>query len=269
LRESKLDARSIINAYSGRPEPWCLLDTHYRHMERRFARFSAETYEDEDKLREVIQKCRHVYSEAVAVLMDAWTEALAASGFQVNGVRGQERVFRDHGAPVLRGRHRVAYFLVDALRFEMGRELAGSLADEFEVELHPALGKLPSVTEIGMAALLPEADKGLELAEDKGEKLVVRVGGEAVRDRASRLDYLGQHAGVAVLPFKLGEISKPATKRKIDEGNPSLIVVTSQEIDRLGEMAEDEEETRTYMDEVLNKLSRAVLPTRPMPVKRR
>jgi hypothetical protein len=50
----------------------------------------------------------------------------------------------------------VAYFLVDAMRFEMGVELAERLP-KTEVSVRAAVGALPSITPIGMAALMPGA----------------------------------------------------------------------------------------------------------------
>ena len=48
-----------------------------------------------------------------------------------------------------------AYIFVDAMRYEMGAELAERLGRTNEVQLRPALAALPSITPIGMAALLP------------------------------------------------------------------------------------------------------------------
>jgi hypothetical protein len=53
----------------------------------------------------------------------------------------------------------VAYFLVDAMRFEMGVELAERLPKTSEVSVRAAVGALPSITPIGMAALMPGAPR--------------------------------------------------------------------------------------------------------------
>ena len=60
-----------------------------------------------------------------------------------------------------------------------------------------------------------------------------------------------------VAAFKL-EVVKLTPKRKKEIEAARLIVVTSQEIDRLGEDAADEDETRSYMEEVLEKARRAM-----------
>jgi len=44
--------------------------------------------------------------------------------------------------------------------FELARELVTLLAREFDIQLEVVIGTAPSVTEVGMAALLPRADTG-------------------------------------------------------------------------------------------------------------
>ena len=58
--------------------------------------------------------------------------------------------------------------------------------------------------------------------------------------------------------MKLGDAARLSPKRKKEVENARLVVVTSQEIDRLGEDGASEEETRAYMDDVLGKIHRAV-----------
>ena len=71
---------------------------------------------------------------------------------------------------------RVAYFLVDALRFEMGVELIRQLEGEQELTLRPAIAALPTITPVGMAALLPGASASFSVGEHKA-KLAAIIGG--------------------------------------------------------------------------------------------
>jgi PglZ domain len=257
LKAAKGEPGALLRAYATGTEPWCLLDTHYRHMERRYAQLSAETTADKGGLEKVIRQSRQAYSDAVSELAEAWTSALMAAGFTLDNFAQQDRVYSDRVAPALREGRRTAYFLVDALRYEMGRELGQSLEEEFDANVFPVLAQPPTVTEVGMAALLPDAEKGMELAE-KGGKLAVRLGGQVLQDRAARLEYFENHTDAKMMTMKLGETSRPTTKRKIEDHQPELLLVTSQEIDKLGEMGEEEDETRKYMDDVMTKLSQAV-----------
>lgn len=257
LKAGKGEASGMVQAYAKGMGPWCLLDTHYRHMEYRYAQLNAESMSDKGGLERVIRQSRQAYTDAVSVLAEAWTKVLSGTAFHVEGLAQQDRVFADRVAPALREGRRTAYFLVDALRFEMGSELAQGVDKEFDVSVFPTLAQAPTVTEVGMAALMPDADKGMELME-KGGKIAAQVGGEVLRDRAGRVEYLKDHANAKMMVAKLAEMSRPSTKRKIQEQRPELLLVTSQEIDKLGEMGEDDDDTREYMDNVLTKLSQAV-----------
>jgi hypothetical protein len=55
------------------------------------------------------------------------------------------------------GKTAYIYIWVDALRYEMARELVQTLGAERDITLTPALAAVPTITEIGMAALLPGA----------------------------------------------------------------------------------------------------------------
>lgn len=85
----------------------------------------------------------------------------------IKGLHQQRDIFEKQVKPLL-GDGKVAYVWVDALRFEMARELCRSLKDDFELEIQPAIGTIPTITEIGMAALLPKANESSK---------VVAVGG--------------------------------------------------------------------------------------------
>jgi hypothetical protein len=148
--------------------------------------------------------------------------------------------------------------LADALRYEMACEMIEGLDARFKVTLIPAIAQLPSITEIGMAALLPGADGSPEIAEAGAGKIALRLGGVLLKDRAARIKYLKENAGVRVADLKLNDLMKPS-KRVIEAiSGADLIAVTSQEIDRLGEEGGSEDEIRYYMTEVLDKLRKGI-----------
>ena len=70
------------------------------------------------------------------------------------------------------------YFLADALRYEMGRDLGMTLADTGTVRVEACASSLPTVTPFGMAALMPGADSTYKIVA-KGNDLVLR--GRSIR----------------------------------------------------------------------------------------
>ncbi len=147
--------------------------------------------------------------------------------------------------------------MVDALRYEMGAELLEGLGDDFEIKLEPGIGCLPSITSVGMAALLPGAESGLELTNASG-KLAVVIESQTLKDRQGRMDFFAKKMPKEFAVLKLAEVLKLGAKRKKELAEAKLIVVTSQEIDSLGEAGDVHADTRRWMDEMLEQLRRAV-----------
>jgi len=52
----------------------------------------------------------------------------------------------------------------------MARELCRLLKDDITLEIQPAIGMIPTITEIGMAALLPEAQESAKVLILGGSK---------------------------------------------------------------------------------------------------
>jgi hypothetical protein len=131
------------------------------------------------------------------------------------------------------------------------------MGDDYKGTVEPVIGQLPGITHVGMAALLPGAEQGLSL-EKKGTGLSVDLSGHLLATRQDRVAWIRERAGVSTAVYRLGEVVKLSPKRKKEIEAANLIVVTAQEIDRLGEEGPDEEEYRVYMDEVLEKARRAI-----------
>ncbi len=259
----------MINAYAEGLEPWCLLDTHHRHMESRWHNF--EPYgDDHDSIEKLVIRARQRYTEVGSGIARCFLQQLMRGGIPKAGsslptvhcllptdILRQRDVFESHVKPSL-GNGKIAYVWVDALRFEMGRELARLLREDFEVELNVALAAVPTVTEIGMAALLPGAHADAKVVTAGGGKLALEISGTVVKDRKDRVAFLKKHAGVAVFDAKLdGLLPKPSKKVREGIANAQLILVTSQEIDELCEK-DNITQARRQMDGVLNDLRRGL-----------
>ena len=257
LKKRKWTLDDLISAYARHAEPWMRLDREARHLESRYARFDFDGGTEGADWEKVMAKCRNEYLATLDQMAQAWTAALEAANFSAQTCSTQCVTFKEQVAPLLQKGARTAYILVDALRLEMAVELLDGLGDGFDVRLEPALGQLPSITPVGMAALMPGADQGLTL-EKQGGRLQVCLGGKRIADRAARMAFLQEKTGPETVVMKLGEIVRLTPKKKKELATPKLVVVTSQEIDRHGEEGDDEEETRLYIDDVLEKLRRGI-----------
>jgi len=261
LKKAPQSVTGMIREYAEGEEPWCLLDTKHRHMESRWYTFEPQG-DDHDSIEKLVIQARRRYMEVGCELARQFLKLLAqklptAKSLLPTEILHQREIFEKYVKPFL-GMKKTAYVWVDALRFEMGRELARLLEKDFKVELQPALAAVPTVTEIGMAALLPGAQGDARVVTAGSGKLALEINGTVIKDRKDRLTLLEKHTGMEVFDVKLDNLL-PKPSKKVRDGikNAQLILVTSQEIDELCEQ-DNITQARRQMDGVLNDLRRGV-----------
>jgi hypothetical protein len=257
IKNAPTTVPALVKAYADGDEPWCLLDTHHRHMESRKYNFEFAASDIHQGLEKLITKAEQRYTEVGSELAKHFITQFARAKHPIPGLLRQRDFFEKQVKPHL-GEHKVAYVWVDALRFEMARELSRLLTDDFTLELQPAIGTVPTITEIGMAALLPKAHESAKVVSVGGGKLALEIAGKIIKDRKDRVAFLKEHAGAPVFDAKLDDLlPKPGKKIKDGIQNAQLILITSQEIDELGE-ADNMAQARLQIDGVLSHLRRGV-----------
>jgi hypothetical protein len=235
-----------LGAYSAK-DGWYRIDQAQRQLEAWIANL------DEDPDERPLGIVRRAYEDACQLMADGFTKALAKDGWTVAGALHQTRIFSE----VVSGRPKpVAYFLVDAMRFEMGVELAGRLPKSSEVSIRAAVGVLPSITPIGMAALMPGASASFSVVEQAG-KLGARIEESFLPDLASR-----KRLATGRLPMlvdmtldELLSLQPSRLGKKLESAQ--VVIVRSQEIDHAGETGFTFQ-ARQIMDTVIDNLARAV-----------
>ncbi len=253
----------ILERYAGSlsdGEPWCELDTHHRRLERRNLEFSRGVNDEYPALEKLTTRARHRYREAAETLSGSFLDALQDAKFEVPGLPHQTETFSRHVESALKGGEKVAYLLVDALRYDMARELAQTLEHDHDLDLSVAVGVVPSITEIGMAALMPGAESGAQVVPVSEGKLGLEVGGTVLRNRKDRVKHLkewAERASKAVYETKLEDLHSPNKNTKASVKGADLVFATSQEIDEQGELG-NAVTARRFMDEVLFMLPRAI-----------
>ena len=257
VKKAPTTVPALVKAYADDDKPWCLLDTHHRHMESRKYNFEFAAGEDHQGLEKLITKAEQRYTEVGSELAKHFITQFAKANHPIKGMLLQRDFFEKLVKPHL-GDGKVAYVWVDALRYEMARELSMLLTDDFTLEVQPAIGTMPTITEIGKAALLPKAHESAKVVGVGGGKLALEIAGKVIKDRKDRVAFLKEHAGVSVFEAKLDDLlPKPGKKVKDGIQNHQLILITSQEIDELGE-ADNMAQARLQIDGVLSHLRRGV-----------
>lgn len=226
---------------------WFRLDQAQRRLEAWVANL------DEEPEERPLAVVRRAYEDAVHAMAEGFTKALGKAGWMVPGVLHQTRIWSEVVAAKPKP---VAYFLVDAMRFEMGVELSERLPKTSEVAVRPAVGALPSITPIGMAALMPGASASFSVVEDK-DKLGARIDGAFLPDLAARKKHAAARVPklVDVALDELLSLQPSKLTKKLD--GAQVVLVRSQEIDHAGETGFTFQ-ARQVMDTVIDNLARAI-----------
>ena len=228
-REEASSTKSMVQAYT-RPEGWAKLDRRQRLYEQ-----SAAGCADDDEVLPLVDACRTRYRTAALQIQDRFLTLVRTEGWPPEGVMRHSEVFDQMVAPLLGQRERVAFFLGDSLRFEMGRDLGEALGDLGEVETTPLAAVLPTITPFGMAALMPGADGALSLAESGGD-LVPALGTRLLKTSDDRMKLLRERYGDRFADITLGDLLSTSVQKLGKRiGNTELLVVRTQDIDALGE----------------------------------
>lgn len=247
--------------------PWFMLDRFQRRLENRYAMLDYHMDGRHDTLEKVIRRVREQYAEAVGKCAEKFASALKSSNFELEGWPAQDDIFIKQVRSCM-AEGKTAYFLVDALRYEMCDELLAGLGEGFEAELKPCIAQLPTITEVGMAALMPGAEKGMELKHAGSGRVGVVIDGKLLKNRASRIKHFENALKEKSAVFKLTQIVKPGKKVRQEIEDADIILITSWEIDRRGEEIDDKEDAGRFMDEVLEKLRRGIRRLGSLGVKR-
>lgn len=238
------DVNAWIAAYTN---DWYRLDQAQRRLEAWVANLDDEP---EEKPLGVV---RRAYEDALRSMTEGFVRALVKANFSASASLHQTRIWSEIVAERPKP---VAYFLVDAMRFEMGVELAERLPKSSEIMVKHAVAALPTITPIGMAALQPGAAKSFDVVA-QGTKLGVRIEDGFLADLPARKKFAAARVQnlVDISLDELLTLSASKLAKKLDKAQ--VVVVRSQEIDHAGEggfsiLA------RRMMEPVIDDIARAI-----------
>lgn len=247
LPDAKATAIHWIEGYT-KDRGWYRADLLHRRLESTLA-----TMRDTIASEQVVHRVRKDYDKLVNRMTQGFVSAFSDAGWSIAGVRHQTEIYskcvQTPGEPV-------CFILVDALRYEMGFELQSLLESAQELSLEPAIAALPTITPVGMAALMPGAEESFSVVECGKD-----LGGRIESSTASSLNerrkiWKGRVPDIVDLELEkvLGD-SRSKIQKRIS-GVP-LVVVRSLEIDALGE-AGNTLLARQVMDTAINNVARAI-----------
>ena len=181
---STSDFRTAVNSYA---EHWFKLDYNYR----KFSYCIQSDINAKNLLSGVEKSLDNLYLNSyMRPLNEAWAPIAARcmdSSWKHSLSESQKSFFEDYARPVLNENRTAIVIISDALRYEVGYQLASAIngTNRYSAELLHMVSNIPSYTQVGMASLLPH--KELEIGQDS---IVYVEGHKSTAGKDNRQDIL-------------------------------------------------------------------------------
>lgn len=238
------DLAEALELYAG-SEGAQLVDRAHREFEQQRLRLLNAQLAHFAVLHDALGLLRRRYREWVDLLGADFAALCERAGFLPEPELQQRHLYEQEVQPLTqRAGGKVAYFLVDALRYEMAGELAKSLEEQggqLQLQLKARLSELPSITSVGMNCLAPVCRDGKLTVNKRFEGF--RTGEYTVSNLDTRLRAMGERSldrfpkeQRRPLAYALQDLVNEvpaALKKKVKDA--TLVVVHSREIDEAGE----------------------------------
>lgn len=244
-----LEMSSLTDGIQKYATTWFRLDQLYR----RFI-FHARQSGQASLLSALNTQIENLYTNNFLLkLNNGWQAHVdAAADWDATPVPTQRVFFDRFVRPFVERKGKVCVLISDALRYEIGEELQALIRqeDRFEAELEPALSMLPSYTQLGMAALLP--NKSLALSDnDTG---VVVADGQSTQGTPNRAKILAAAvpASTAIQADDLMQMGRDDARALIRDNE--VIYVYHNLIDKTGDTRDTEERVFAAAADTLKEL---------------
>lgn len=250
---TQLQMESLTDGVQKYASQWFRLDQRYR----KFVYHLRESGQA-SLLGELAMQVENLYcNNYLSRLNDRWQQHVdAAQQWEAAPVVLQRNFFSRYVQPFVERKTKVCVLISDAFRYEVGEELQSLIRqeDRFEAELEPMLSMLPSYTQLGMAALLPNSS--LQLADnDSGDAM---VDGQSAQGSVYRGKILATRVPASqVVRAKDLLAMNQADSRALLRDN-EVVYVYHNLIDKTGDTRDTEERVFAAAEETLSELIRLV-----------
>jgi len=254
MSESSLTMDSLVEGIERYSRIWFRLDQLYRKFTYH-VRISGQA----SLMGSLADQVENFYSNNYLLkLNDHWQSFVDASKqWDASPVLLQRNFFDRYVKPFLNKDNKVCVIISDALRYEIGDELISLIRqeDRYDAQLEPALSMLPSYTQLGMAALLPNN----ELALANNDTGTVLVDGQSSQGTANRIKILNQaisQRSMAVKAEGFMALNKEDSRALLRDHD--VVYIYHNRIDETGDKRESEERVFEAVEETLQELIRLI-----------
>ena len=250
LDASRLAVHTLADGIQGYLQSWHGLDQLYRKVI-----FHARKSGQVTLLERLVGLVENLYTNNYLLkLNDNWQGAVDGCSRWEGGPIALQRDFYTRWIlPFVQNRKKVYVIISDALRYEVGEELLGRVRheDRYDAQLEAMLSMLPSYTQLGMAALLP--NQALEIS-DPGTA-AVSADGLSTQGTPNR-DKILKHAldgkGAAVRAEDVLSMNRDACRDLVRDND--VVYVYHNRIDATGDKKESEDRVFEEVEDTLEEL---------------
>jgi uncharacterized protein (TIGR02687 family) len=258
LSEANLFMDSLLNGVQNYSRLWYQLDQLHRKFTYH-VRMSGQA----SLMSTLTEQIENLYSNNYLLKLGDRFQAFVddASKWEALPIRRQNEFFANWVQPFLDKDNKICVIISDALRYEIGDELLSLIRqeDRYSAEIEPVLAMLPSYTQLGMAALLP--NKELAIADnDSGAVLVDGQSSQGISNRAKILSRrMGTKTAVALLASDFLDMPRDG-----DDGyralfsNNDVVYLYHNRIDAVGDKRDSEVQVFEAVEEALLELVRII-----------
>jgi uncharacterized protein (TIGR02687 family) len=233
---------------------WWRLDQAYRRCI-----VHARTYQQPGLLKPLRDWLEAQYVNNVLLpLTNRWSDQVAGLSSWGSSTLPRQKEFHMryvHAPLSSKGLKRLFVVISDALRYEAARDFADRLNSQagkgWQAEVDALLGVLPSFTQLGMAALLPGAQLGLNPSDSNALMDGQSATGTDNRDKILKAYANGRAKAILAEDFLGLATSKEGAELSKDH---DLIVIFHNRIDRIGDKRESEAETCQAVEQTFDDL---------------
>ena len=254
LDEVTLEMESLADGIERYSLTWFRLDQLYRKFTHH-VRCSGQA----SLMESLTEQIENLYSNNYLLkLNDRWQIHVdSTSRWNAPPVLLQKDFFKRCVQPFLEKDKKVYVIISDAMRYEIADELLSliRMEDRFDASLDPALSMLPSYTQLGMAALLP--NKELVLADnDTGTVLVDDQSSQGTANRIKILDQAINQHGTALRAEELMSLNKDDCRALVRDND--VVYIYHNLIDKTGDSRDSEERVFDAVEDTLQELIRVI-----------
>ena len=233
---------------------WFRLDQMYRKFTYH-VRCSGET----SLMATLTEQVENLYSNNYLLKVNNHWQSFVddVSKWDATPIMLQKNFFERHVRPFLQKDKKIYVIISDAFRYEIGDEFLSLIRqeDRYEATLEPALAMLPSYTQLGMAALLPNTELALQ-DNDSGTVLVNGQSSQGTVNRRKILEQAISQRATALKAEELMALNKEDCRAFLRDHD--VIYIYHNRIDTTGDKRESEQRVFEAVEETLQELIRLV-----------